>query len=99
MLKWNEFLKDNTYIWMEFRISDYLFDKDDKDLKWYRITNNQKNIYLMKDDGLYLRGKYYQWRAYLVPSPDGKNSPFLYNVELTYQLDPPPSRLRNSSML
>jgi hypothetical protein len=91
LFKWSELIKENTYIWMEFRISDSLFDKKDTVLKWYRLTNNQKNIYLMKDTGGYLRGKYYQWRAYLVPSPDGKNSPYLYNVELTYQLDPPPS--------
>jgi hypothetical protein len=91
LLKWNELLKENTYIWMEFRIRDNLFDKNDKALKWYRITNNQKNIYLMKEAGEYLRGKYFQWRAYLVPSPDGRNSPYLYNVELTYQLDQPPS--------
>jgi hypothetical protein len=91
LLKWDELLKDNSYIWMEFRISDSLFDKSDKALKWYRITNNQKNIYLMKEAGEYLRGKYYQWRAYLVPSPDGKNSPYLFNVEFTYQLDTPPS--------
>ncbi len=91
LFKWYELLKENTYIWMEFRISDNLFEKNDKTLKWYRITNNQKNIYLMKDAGEYLRGKYYQWKAYLVPSPDGKSSPYLYNVELTYQLDPPPA--------
>ncbi|MBN2403819.1 MAG: hypothetical protein JXN64_15700 [Spirochaetes bacterium] len=91
LVKWNELLNDNTYIWMEFRISDNLFEKDDKTLKWYRIVNNQKNIYLMKEAGEYLRGKYYQWRAYLVPSPDGKTSPYFYDVELTYRLDPPPS--------
>ncbi len=91
LLKWNELLKENTYIWMEFRISDNLFDKNDKALKWYRITNSQKNIYLMKEAGEYLRGKYYQWKAYLVPSPEGKNSPYLYDVELTYRLDPPPA--------
>ena len=44
----------------------------------------------MKEADEYLRGKYYQWRAYLVPSPDGKYSPSFYDIELSYRLDPPP---------
>ncbi|MFH0974887.1 MAG: LamG-like jellyroll fold domain-containing protein [Spirochaetota bacterium] len=91
LFKWSELLKEHTFIWMEFRISDSLFGRNDEALKWYRVANNQKSIYLMKDSGNYLRGKYCQWRAYLVPSPDGKYSPYLYNVELNYQPDTPPS--------
>jgi hypothetical protein len=91
LFKWEELLRENTFIWMEFRISDSLFGRNDEALKWYRVSNNQKNIYLMKDSGNYLRGKYYQWRAYLVPSPDGKFSPYLYNVEISYQQDTPPT--------
>ena len=90
LFSWSELLKENTYIWMELRISDSQFKKDDESLKWYRIVNNQKNIYLMKDAGGFLRGKYYQWRAHLIPSPDGKYSPNLYDIDLTYRLDPPP---------
>jgi hypothetical protein len=44
----------------------------------------------MKAGDLYLRGKYYQWRAHLLPSPDGKHSPVLSGVRLNYQLDPAP---------
>ncbi|MBN2038615.1 MAG: hypothetical protein JW864_01140 [Spirochaetes bacterium] len=91
LLKWDEFLPDNTFIWMEFRISDSLFSRSDMELKWYRIINNQKNIHMMTDSsGNYLRGKYYQWRAYLIASPEGKYSPLLYDVELLYRPDPPP---------
>jgi hypothetical protein len=87
---WSEILLANTFIWMEFRTSDSMFRLNDNELKWYRINNNQKNIYLMRHSGEFLRGKYYQWRANLVPSPDGKYSPYLYNVEVNYQLDPSP---------
>ncbi len=92
MLKWSESLPDDTFVWMEFRISDSLFSADSNNLRWYRISNNQKDIFLMKDGGEFLRGKYYQWRAYLVPSPDGKSSPYLYDVELTCRLDLPPQK-------
>ena len=91
LFKWEEVLNKDTFIWMEFRISDALFTKDNADLKWYRIVKNQRNIYLKQVDGGYLRGKYYQWRANLVPSPDGKFSPSIYDIELEYRLDPPPS--------
>ncbi len=91
LFAWSEILKENTFIWMEFRTSDSLFNSNDNILKWYRISNNQKNIYLMKHNGEYLRGKYYQWRANLVPSPDGNYSPYLNNVEVNFQLDMPPN--------
>lgn len=92
LLKWSEYLPEDTFIWMEFRISDSLFDADSGSLRWYRVSNNQKDIFLMKDGGEFLKGRYYQWRAYLVPSPDGKSSPYFYNVELTYRLDLPPQK-------
>ena len=51
----------------------------------------QRNIFLKRDKNEdYLRGKYYQWRAHLIGSPDGKTSPLLYNVHLNYTLDLPP---------
>jgi len=90
LFKWDEILKKNTFIWMELRISDDLFEGRDGAVKWYRIKNNQRGIYLKKINGEYLRGRYYQWRAHLISSPGGRNAPSLYNVELHYQLDPPP---------
>ncbi|MCL2026805.1 MAG: hypothetical protein FWG92_08380 [Leptospirales bacterium] len=90
--EWNEVLAENTFIWMEFRISDHFFHENDAALRWYRIENRQKNIYMMKDaDDVYLRGKFYQWRAHLIPSPDGRKSPQLSVPRLSYQLDTPPS--------
>lgn len=45
----------------------------------------------MKDAGdVYLRGKFYQWRARLIPSPDGTKSPRMNSPRLSYQLDHPP---------
>jgi len=92
LFQWREILNKNTHIWMEFRTSDDLFDREGAAPRWYRIDNNQRNIYLKKtgEEGMYLRGKYYQWRAHLVPSPDGACSPRLYGAELQYQLDPAP---------
>lgn len=90
LLKWDEILKKNTFIWMEFRMSDDLFEGRDDVVKWFRIKNNQRGIFLKKIDGEYLRGRYYQWRAHLISSPGGKYAPSLYNVELHYQLDSPP---------
>ena len=87
---WNEELEGNSFIWMEFRISDDGFESGDGAPRWYRVTNNQRTIYLKKEGDLYLRGKYYQWRAHLVPSPDGRVSPVFSGTELRYQLDPPP---------
>ena len=91
-LSWTEKLKKDTFIWLEFRISDHLFTPGNSELKWYRITNKQKNIFLKKDTaGGFLRGKYYQWRAHLVASPDGKNSPSLSSITMTYILDRSPN--------
>ena len=88
---WNETLRRDTFVWMEFRISDYLFSRNDASPKWYRISRGQRNIYQKKAmDGDYLRGKFCQWRAHLVPSPDGKHSPRLGGIEMTYQNDLPP---------
>ncbi|HPB82146.1 MAG TPA: hypothetical protein PK200_08935, partial [Spirochaetota bacterium] len=81
----------NTFVWMELRTSDNLFTRGDTALRWYRISNNQRNIFLKKtDSGDYLRGKYLQWRAHLIPSPDGKKTPVLGAIGMDYQLDPPP---------
>ncbi|MDY6970313.1 MAG: LamG-like jellyroll fold domain-containing protein, partial [Spirochaetota bacterium] len=90
LFRWDEIIRENTFVWMEFRISDNLFQKNNKDIKWYRIENNQKNIYLKKNGNNYLRGKYFQWKAYLIPSPDGKFSPSIYNIGLSYKTDHPP---------
>jgi len=89
--QWKELLPKNSFVWMEFRISDKLFYPFDRNYRWYRIKNKQRNIYLYKKpNGLYLRGKYYQWRAHLVASPDGMVSPKLYDISLQYQKDSAP---------
>jgi len=90
---WDEKIADKTFIFMEFRICDHLFYEDDTKIKWYRVRNGQRNIFLMKGaDKDLLRGKYYQWRAHLIASPDGKYSPRLSNIRLRFQPDlPPPS--------
>ncbi len=89
---WDSILPKNSFIWFEFRISDHNFLYNDKRITWYRIKNNQMNIYLMKQKtGSYLRGKYFQWKAHLIASPDGKYSPSLYNIRLRYQMDVAPS--------
>ena len=94
-LRWAEDLPNGTFIWTEIRISDHLFNKEDAELTWYRSINRQRNIFLKKDrQGDYLRGKYYQWRIHLVPSPDGKDSPVLRNIEIDYQLDNGPAQPR-----
>ncbi len=90
LFSWDEQLLPSTYIWMEFRISDELFNHNDTWPRWYRITNNQKNIYLHKAGDEFLRGKYYQWRAHLIASPDGAQAPILYNVSLHYAVDSAP---------
>ena len=90
LFKWEEIVPENAFVWMEFRISDNLFYWTDTDLKWYRIKNNQRGIFLKETGGEFLRGKYYQWRLHLVPSPDGKKSPAAYDIGLSYQLDTAP---------
>ncbi len=88
---WDETLRRDTFIWMEFRIADRLFSRDDESPRWYRVSRGQRNIYMKKTaDGDFLRGKYCQWRAHLVPSPDGKHSPLFGGAEMTYQNDLPP---------
>jgi hypothetical protein len=88
---WEESLEKDTFIWFEIRISDRLFRDTDPSIKWYRIKNGQRKIYLMKDGGGdFLRGKYCQWRAHCLASPDGKRSPELSNIALKYTLDNPP---------
>ena len=92
-IRWSEELKKDTFIWMELRIADYLFDKNDSALPWYRATNKQRNIFLTKDrSGTFLRGKYFQWKFHLVPSPQGNFSPVLKNIQVDYQLDTSPSQ-------
>lgn len=90
-LSWEGVIPDESFVWMEFRIADHFFDKRDLNLKWYRVENNQRRIFLMKgEDGEYLRGKYYQWRAHLVASPDGKKSPLFQSLKVDYRLDKAP---------
>ncbi len=90
--RWKEELGEDTFIWMEFRISDRLFTENDTAVKWYRVSNNQKKIFLVKNgEGEYLRGRYYQWRAHLVASPDGARAPRISGIELDYRPDLPPA--------
>jgi len=88
---WQEEIFPGTAVRVEFRISDYLFYKNNSTLKWYRIKNNQKDIFLnlAGKDG-YLRGKYFQWRAYLTVSPDGKYSPYYFNPKVEFREDKAP---------
>jgi hypothetical protein len=90
--RWKEKLEKDTFIWMEFRTADRVFLDNDINVKWYRVDNNQKKIFLIKkDDGEYLRGRYYQWRAHLVSSPDGTYAPSISGIELDYRPDLPPN--------
>ncbi len=90
LFKWKEKLPPHTFVWMEFRIADSLFEKSDANPRWYRMENKQRNIYLKKINGEYLRGKYYQWRAHLIGSPDGNRSPVVTDISMRYQLDASP---------
>ena len=91
-LSWDGILKDGTFIWMEFRTSDRIFDEHDSGVKWYRVVNSQKKISSMKEDnGELLRGRYCQWRAHLVVSPEGDVSPLMKKVSMRYWVDVPPS--------
>ncbi len=93
---WKDILEKNTFIWFEIRIYDRLFDQNDTELRWYSVDNGQRGIYLAKNSsGNYMRGKYYQWRAHLIASPDGRKSPYLYDVGLNYIPDAPPVVPRN----
>ena len=76
---------------MELRVSDKVFSAKDSSIKWYRVTAGQKKIFAAKDEnGDYLRGKYFQWRAHLAASPDGAKSPMLKKVGIRYRVDSPP---------
>lgn len=88
---WEEILNPGTFIWMEFRVADKFFSDRDSSVKWYRIKPGQKKISMMMgDDGEYLRGKYYQWRAHLAASPEGESSPVMKKVIIKYKVDYPP---------
>jgi len=86
--KWDEVTREGTFIWMEVRTADKSFDSRDSSLKWYRIMNSQKGIYRIKgEDSEFLKGKYYQWRAHLIASPDGSASPLLKKIMIQYRAD------------
>ncbi|GEM_PF-225799 len=88
---WDEISNDGTFIWMEIRTADRTFDARDNSLKWYRITNSQKGIYRVKGEASeFLKGKYYQWRAHLIASPDGSASPLLKKITIKYRADHAP---------
>ena len=92
LFKWEELLAKNTFIWMQFRISDHKFNKSNDNIRWYRIKNHQRKIFLMKNrDNIYLRGKYFQWKAHLISSPDAKRTPTMYDVGLHFQRDHSPN--------
>ena len=90
---WIEKIFPGTAVRVQFRTSDSLFYKNDSRVKWYRIENNQRGIFLSPDGkGGQLRGKYFQWRAYLTVSPDGKYSPYFCNPKITFQEDKAPEK-------
>ena len=90
LFAWDGKYGGDTFSWFELRTSDVKFFRDDMRLKWYRIANNQRDIWkVMTDEGV-LRGRYYQWRAHLIPSPDGEHSPEIRNIRLSYELDAAP---------
>lgn len=90
LFSWEEGKRPQSFIWFEFRISDNVFDRYSNDIPWQRIENNQRNIFLKKVNNEFLRGRYYQWRAHLIPSPEGDISPQLSNVMLKFQIDTQP---------
>jgi hypothetical protein len=90
LFAWDENKIPETFAWFEIRTSDKLFMPDDTRIKWYRIENNQRSIYLQKTDDGFLRGKYIQWRGHLVPSPDGARSPEIGKIRMNYELDTAP---------
>ncbi len=90
---WLSDLPEKTFIWAEFRIADRYFDRNSLNLKWYRVNNGQRGIFLKKNSfGRFLRGKYYQWRIHLIPSPDGGKSPAFKQVVMHYRKDQPPAK-------
>ncbi|MGL4370843.1 MAG: LamG-like jellyroll fold domain-containing protein, partial [Spirochaetota bacterium] len=87
LFSWDADTRGDSFVRFEFRISDTEFMRQDSAVKWYRIDNSQRNISAMNTpDGL-LRGKYYQWRARLIASPDGAATPELKNIRMNYELD------------
>ena len=90
LFAWDAKHGSDTFSYFEFRISDVKFLRDDTRLRWYRIANNQRDIWkVMTEDGA-LRGKFYQWRAHLIPSPDGERTPEVRNIRMNYELDVAP---------
>jgi len=88
---WEEMLNPGTFIWMELRVADKYFSDRDTSLKWYKVTPGQKKIFASRgDDGEFLRGKYFQWRAHLAASPEGDKSPVMKKVAVKYRVDYPP---------
>jgi hypothetical protein len=88
---WDEILNPGTFIWMELRVADKYFSDNDTSVKWYKVTPGQKKIFSMRgDDGEYLRGRYFQWRAHLTASPEGDKSPVMKKVTVKYRVDHPP---------
>lgn len=88
---WEEILHPGTFIWMEMRVADKIFSDKDSSIRWYKVTPGQKRIYAAKgDDGEFLRGKYFQWRAHLAASPEGDKSPVMKKVVVKYRVDHPP---------
>ncbi|HEY1406082.1 MAG TPA: hypothetical protein VF857_05685, partial [Spirochaetota bacterium] len=90
LFAWDDNSANDTAAWFEVRTSDTYFARDDSRLKWYKIDNNQRNIYLQKTSDGFLRGKYMQWRAHLIPSPGGDHSPEVRNIRMNYELDTAP---------
>jgi hypothetical protein len=90
LFAWDGKYGGDTFSWFEVRTSDVKFLRDDTRLKWYRIANNQRDMWKVITDDGELRGKYYQWRAHLISSPDGDNSPEIRNIRLSYELDAAP---------
>jgi len=89
---WEEILNPGTFIWMELRVADKYFSDKDSSVRWYKVTPGQKKIFAMRgDDGEYLRGKYFQWRAHLTASPEGDKSPVMKKVVIKYRVDHPPA--------
>lgn len=88
---WKEDGNRETFSAFEFRISDSLFDENDESLQWYRIENGKKLIHSIQSENNNFRGKYFQWRARLIPSPIGSESPSISGINLSYELDPPPA--------
>lgn len=88
---WEGVLNPGTFIWMELRVADKFFSEKDLSVKWYKINAGQKGIFNMRgQDGEFLRGKYFQWRAHLTASPEGEKSPVMKKVVVKYKVDHPP---------